>query len=82
MWNGQLGRLIFHTSTFSSEFLFRERLRKDNPEAVTELNEASGNEITSIGSEVIKAVIASVKKKAQNCIQSGGHNLKNVVFVN
>ena len=37
---------------------------------------ALGNEITSIGSEVTKAVVDSVDKKAQGCIQSGSHQLK------
>ena len=53
---------------------------KDNPQTVTELNEAIDKGITSIGSEVTKAVNDSVKKRAQDCIQSGGHHMKNVVF--
>ena len=43
-------------------------------------NVAFGKEITCISSEVTKAVFDSVKIKAQDCIQSGGHQLKNVVI--
>ena len=43
------------------------------------LNVAMGKEITCIGSEVIKAVIESVNKKSQDCIQSG-RQLKNVII--
>ena len=34
-------------------------------------------QITSIGLEVMKGVIDSMKKKAQDCIQSGGHHFEN-----
>ena len=43
----------------------------------TVFKEAIGKEITSIGQEITKAVNNSVKKKAQDCIQSGGHQFKN-----
>ena len=46
------------------------------------LNVVLGKEITCIGSEVTIAVIDSVKKRAQDCIQSRGHQLKNVVIEN
>ena len=46
------------------------------------LSVALGKEVTCIGSEVTKAVINSVNKKAQACIQSEGHQLKNFVIEN
>ena len=36
--------------------------------------------MTNIFSEVTKAVIDSLKKRAQDCVESGGHYLQNVVF--
>ena len=44
------------------------------------LNVTLGKGITCIGSEVTKAVNDSVNKKAQDCIQSGDYQLKNVVI--
>ena len=38
-----------------------------------------GKEITSIGSEVAKAVIENMMEKALDFIQSGGHHLKKIV---
>ena len=72
---------IFYPDFFLRGYL-KERGYKDNPKAFTELKEAIGKEITRIGSEVTKAVIDSVKKRAKDCIQLGGHHLKNVVFEN
>ena len=46
------------------------------------LNVALGEEITCFCSEVTKALIDSVNKGAQDCIQSGGHQLKNVLTEN
>ena len=43
---------------------------------------ALGKDMTCIGSEVTKTVIDSVNKKAQDCIQSEGYQLKNVVIEN
>ena len=45
-------------------------------------NVALGTKKKCIGSKATKAVIDSVNKKAQNCIQSVGHKLKNVVIEN
>ena len=42
------------------------------------MKEVIDKEIASIGSEVTKAVNDSAKKRAQDCIQSGDHLLKNV----
>ena len=53
---GQLGGLIFPLSTFFY------------PQTVTELKEAIGNVMTNIGAEVMKAVINSVRIRAQDCI--------------
>ena len=47
---------------------------------IDKLNGASDKEITWISSEVTKAVNDSVIKKAQDYIQLGGHQLKNVVI--
>ena len=58
----------------------KERVYRDNPQTLTELKEAIGKEIRCIGSEVTKAVFDSMKKRAQDCIQSGGHHLKNFLF--
>ena len=38
--------------------------------------------MANIGLEVKKAVIDSMEKRAQDCIQSGSHQLKTVVFEN
>ena len=46
------------------------------------LKVALDKEITCIGSEVTKAVTDSVNKKAQDCMQYGRHQLKNVVIEN
>ena len=51
-------------------------------QTVTELKEAIGKEITIIGSEIRKHVIDIMKKKAQDCIQSGSHHFYNVVIEN
>ena len=53
-----------------------------NIQNVTELKEAICKELTSICSEVTKAVIDSMKKRAQNGINSGGDHLNKVVFEN
>ena len=58
----------------------KERVHRDNPQALTELKEAIDKEIMCIGSEMTKAVFDSMKKSAQDYIQSGGHHLKNFVF--
>ena len=42
--------------------LLEERIYQDNPQTITEFEEAIGQEITSIGSEVTKTVIGSIKK--------------------
>ena len=81
MVNGKLGRQIFYTASFSIGSLKLKSI-EGNPQTVTELKEAIGKEMTSIGSEVTKAIIDSVKKKAQYCIQSGGHLLKKIVIEN
>ena len=78
MLNGQLSLQIFHTSTFLLWSYLKERVRIENIRTGTELKEAIGKEITNIGSEATKAVFECVKKRTQDCIQSG-HNLKNVV---
>ena len=43
-------------------------LYQANLQTDTELKEAIGKEITSIGSEVTKAVVDSMEKKTQDCI--------------
>ena len=53
---------------------------QDNPPTVTELKESISKNIRCIGSEVTKVVIDSMKKRAQDCIQSGCHHLKSFVF--
>ena len=53
-----------------------ERVYQDNPQTVTELKEAIGKEITSIGSEVTKAVNDSMKKMVPDWILSGGHHFE------
>ena len=40
---------------------------------IEKLNVTLGKEIKCIGSKVTKAIIVSVNKKAQDCMQSGGH---------
>ena len=57
-----------------------ERACRDNPQILTELKEAIGTEMRCISSEVTRAVFDSFKKRAQDCIQSGDHYLKNVLF--
>ena len=79
--NGKLGQRISQSSTFISGVTLN-KVYQDNLQTVTELKEAIGKEITSIGSEVTKAVIDRMKKRAQDYIQSGGHHMKNVVFEN
>ena len=41
-----------------------------------------GKKIICIVSEVTKAITDSVNKNGQDCIQSGGHHLKNVLIEN
>ena len=62
--------------------LLREKGVENNLHTVSDFKEAIGKEITSIGSDVKKTLIDSVKKRAQDSIQSGGHHLVNVVFEN
>ena len=68
----------------TSFYLFgylQERVCQDSPETGTELKKkAIDNEITCIGYEVTKAVIGSLKKSAQDLIQSGGHHFKSCYF--
>ena len=59
------------------EFFFwghlKERVYRYIRQALTKLKEAIGNEIRFISSEVTNAVFNSMKKRAQDCSQSGGH---------
>ena len=55
----------------------KERVYKHTHQTVTELKEAIGREVTSFGSEVTKAV----KRRAQDCIQTGGHHLKKMYMI-
>ena len=80
--NGQLDRQIFQTSTFFLWGYWNEREYKDSPQTFTEVKEVIGKEITSFGSEVTKAVLDSVKNRAQDCIQSGGDYMINFVIEN
>ena len=59
-----------------------ERVNKDDTQTVSELEEAIGNEITNIDSEVTKAVFDRLKKRAQDFFKLGGHFLKSVVIEN
>ena len=52
------------------------RVYQDNPQAVIELKEAIGKQISSFGSKVTKAVIDRRKKRTQDCNQSGCHQFK------
>ena len=56
-----------------------EKVYQENPQTVTQLKEAIGMEITSIGAEVTKAVNDSMNKMAPDCIQSGGHDFEKIV---
>ena len=57
-----------------------EKVYRDDPLTLTEVKEGIGKEIRCIRSEVTKAVCHKMKKRAQDCIQSGGHHLINFVF--
>ena len=67
-----LSHLKFHLLGY-----LKERVDQGNLRAVTELKEATSKEITSTDSEVEKAVIDSMKKRAEECIQSRGHHFRN-----
>ena len=54
--------------------------RMSIPQTVIEFKEAIGKKITSIGSEVTKTVIDSMKKRAHDCIQPEGRHFKNCCF--
>ena len=58
----------------------KERVYRDNPQNLTKLKEAIDKEVTCFTSEVMKAVFDSMKKRAQDCIQPGGHHLENFIF--
>ena len=60
----------------------KERVYRDNPKTITELKEAIATEIRSIGPGVTSAVMNSMKKRAQICIQSGGRHMKNIILKN
>ena len=82
---GMLSGLSVVTSfitRFVSLWLLKGKVYKDNPKTTIEFLEAIDKEIKSIGSEVMKAVIDSMKKRAQDFIQPGGHHLKNVIYDN
>ena len=79
---GQLGSQIFHTSYFSYKITWREVYRKKTSQFFTESEEPIGKEITIIGSDVTKAAIDCMKRRAQDCNQSGGHLFKNIAIEN
>ena len=58
-----------------------ERVYQDNPQTVTELKEAIGKEITSLGSEVTKAFNDSMKKIVPDCILSGSHHFEKLLHL-
>ena len=57
----------------------KERVYRDNPKTA-ELNQAIATEIRSIGPGVTSAVMNSMKKRGQICIQSGGRHMKNIIL--
>ena len=62
-------------------FYLKETSHQGDSQTLTELKKKTiSKEITSIDSEVMKAVKDSVNKRTQDCIQSGGHPLKNIVL--
>jgi len=83
MLNGLQGPQIFRRwiSTFGAMYL-KERVYRDNPKTITKLKEAIATEIRSIGPGVNSAVMNSMKKRAQICIQSGGRHMKNIILKN
>ena len=62
------------------DFNTRVTLRKERIERILKVKEAIGKKITNIDSEVTTPVIDSVKKMAQDCIQSGCHQLQEVAL--
>ena len=58
-----------------------EIVYQDNPQTVSELEEAIGMEITSIGCEVMKAINDSMKKMAPDYIKSGGHHIEKLLYL-
>ena len=81
MSNGQFDLRIFHPMTFSFWGHLQEKAYRYNPQSLLELKEAIDKEIRCIGSEVTRAVFDSMKKKAQDCIQLGGHHLKKLLYL-
>ena len=61
-------------------YLEDNKVYRDNPKTVTELKEAIATEIRAIGLGVASAVMNSMKKHAEICIQSGGRHMKNIIF--
>ena len=72
---------IWHLDFCLWDYL-KEGLYQDNPQTVIELKQTMDKELKSIGSEVTKAVIDNMKRRANDCVQSGGHHLKTFVIEN
>ena len=69
-----------HLSQQLGTSYLKDKVYRDNPKTVTELKEAIATEIRAIGPGVTSAVMNSMKKRAEICIQSGGRHMKNIIF--
>ena len=79
MLNGQQDCLIFHPWISPMGLLLGKSVPWPFPNRHrVERSHRKGT--TSIGSEVTKVVIDSMKKRTHNCIQSGSRHLKNILY--
>lgn len=58
----------------------KERVYRGKPTTLTQLKEAIESEIRSIDPAMTAAVMQTMRKRAQSCIDAKGHHLKNIIF--
>ncbi|KAL0868271.1 hypothetical protein ABMA27_007802 [Loxostege sticticalis] len=58
----------------------KSRVYVNKPQTLAALKENIRQEITNISQEVLRQVMQNVINRAQMCINSGGHHLKDIIF--